>query len=857
MSKSPYTFSVVPKLPKKLEFLNDLAMNLWWSWTPDAEQIFPNIDAELWEKTEHNPVRFLRAVRQEKLTHASENEELVQHLASVGERLHAYLQEQETWFRQKYPDKTGELIAYFSAEFGLHESLPVYSGGLGILAGDHCKAASDLGIPFVAVGLMYRYGYFRQRLSRDGSQEAIFSNWNFHELPITPIRDSNGNYLLVSVDIQDHPVYARIWEAKVGRIKLYLLDTDIEQNSAEDRRITYQLYGGDVTMRIRQEILLGIGGCRALAALGLHPAAYHMNEGHSAFLALERIRNLVRTQQVDYYTAQQAVAASNIFTTHTPVPAGNDMFTPELIRQYFKKMLEETGMSLDEFLKLGRPWNASANDMFSMTIFALRTSRQANGVSRLHGEVSQAMWQNVWPNVPQQEVPITSITNGVHSATWLAPEMAEVYGKFLGADWRDHNSSQEFWNHIDKVPDDVLWITHSALKKDLIDFVRKRVREQRLRVGETPDRLRGASKVLDPDILTIGFARRFAPYKRATLLFRDMERLKKILHHPTHPVQFIFAGKAHPQDEEGKRILQQVYQISLNPEFSDRIVFVEDYDANVARHLVQGVDVWLNNPTRPLEASGTSGQKVGANGGINLSVLDGWWCEGYNGKNGWAVGEEFLSHDLKLQDEVDANSLYTLLEQEVVPLYYDREEDQLPSGWLEMMRESIRTIMPVFNTYRMVQEYTERLYLRAIDKARILSENQFAASKDLAQWKAKIRAQWPKVKVLDVTWDNPDRYRVLTTGESFKLSAKVFLGEIPPEHVSVEVYYGEQTSDQIEHAVIMRMQQVQHAGDGIYQYFGEMVPREGGVYGFDVRVVPNHPNLSQNHELRLITWNNK
>ena len=387
--------------------------------------------------------------------------------------------------------------------------------------------------------------------------------------------------------------------------------------------------------------------------------------------------------------------------------------------------------------------------------------------------------------------------------------------------------------------------------------MRKRVREQRLRVGETPERLRDASRLLDPSILTIGFARRFAPYKRATLLFRDLERLKKILHHPTRPVQFIFAGKAHPQDEEGKRILQQVYQHSMDPAFSDRIVFVEDYDANVARHLVQGVDVWLNNPTRPLEASGTSGQKIGANGGINLSVLDGWWCEGYNGKNGWAVGEEFLSHDLKLQDEVDANSLYTLLEQEVVPLYYDREEDQLPSGWLAMMRESIRSIMPVFNTYRMVQEYTQRLYLKAIDKARILSDHHYAASKDLAQWKARIRGLWPKVKVLEVTWENPDRYRVLTTGESFKISAKVFLGEIPPEHVSVEAYFGEQTADQIENAVMTPMQQVQNEGNGVYHYYGEMVPSEGGVYGFDVRVVPNHPNLSQKHELRLITWNNK
>ncbi|MBV9464164.1 MAG: alpha-glucan family phosphorylase, partial [Verrucomicrobiae bacterium] len=716
--------------------------------------------------------------------------------------------------------------------------------------------ASDLGLPFVAVGLLYRHGYFRQRLNRDGWQEAIFSNWNFHELPLSLVRDANGNASTISVDIPDHPVYARIWEAKVGRIRLFLLDTDIDQNSNEDRRITYQLYGGDLQMRLRQEMLLGIGGCRALAKLGIRPTVYHMNEGHSAFLAIERIRRLVQEEGLPYYTALQVVAAGSIFTTHTPVPAGNDVFSPDLMRQYFGKMIDELKVPWDDFMKLGRPWNGTLNDLFSMTILALRTSRSANGVSRLHGEVSQAMWQNVWPNVPQHEVPITSITNGVHTATWLASDLADLYSKYLGDDWKDRNSDQAFWDQIAGIPDDALWLVHAKLKGRLIQFVRNRLREQRLRVGETPDCLRAASRVLDPSVLTIGFARRFAPYKRATLLFRDLERLKKIVHHPERPVQFIFAGKSHPRDEEGKKILQTVYQISMNPEFSERIVFVEDYDANVARHLVQGVDVWLNTPTRPLEASGTSGEKAAANGVLNLSVLDGWWCEGYNGRNGWAVGEEFLFHDLKLQDEVDANSLYTLLEQEVVPLYYERREDsKLPAEWLARMRESIRTILPVFNTYRMVQDYANRLYMPAASKARRLRENNFAAAKELAEWKARIRQQWTKVKVLNVSWDEPDRYRVLTTGECFKIRAKVALGEIPPDQVSVQAYFGEQTADQIEHAAIVELGMHQDLGGGNYEYLGEMCPREGGVYGFDVRVVPKGGDrLSQEHELRLITW---
>ena len=565
------------------------------------------------------------------------------------------------------PAKSRKPIAYFSAEFGFHESIPNYSGGLGILAGDHCKSASDLDLNFVAIGLLYRHGYFKQQIDKEGTQQAVNLNQNFHHLPIREVRRGDAN-LLISVGILDREVFAKIWQLQVGRISLYLLDTDTPENSAEDRLITAELYGGDLEMRMRQEMVLGIGGVKALSALGIDAEVYHMNEGHSAFLSLERIRLRVVEQHLDFYSALQVVAAANIFTTHTPVPAGNDAFPREMMKKYFGGLATQLQIPFDELLRFGQT-SADPQAAFSMTILALRMSRHANGVSKLHGEVSQALWKDVWAGVPVHEVPITSITNGIHTKTWMAPEFSALYTKFLG-DWEEHQTEQEFWRGVIHIPDGQLWETHQKLKLRLVEFVRERVRIARERVGESPESIRNANRILDPEILTIGFARRFATYKRGALLFSDHDRLYRLLNDTTRPVQFIFAGKSHPRDEGGKALIQQVYKFSREAGFENRVVFVEDYDTYIARRLVQGVDLWLNNPLRPLEASGTSGMKLPPNGGLNLSVLDGWWCESYNGNNGWAIGAEINNGSVEFQSEVDAGSLYQLLENQIIPLYY-------------------------------------------------------------------------------------------------------------------------------------------------------------------------------------------
>ena len=742
-------------------------------------------------------------------------------------------------------------IAYFSAEFGFHESIPNYSGGLGILASDHCKSASDLDLNFVAIGLLYRHGYFRQQIDKEGIQEAINLNQNFHHLPIREVRRGDMSSL-VSVPILDRDVFAKLWELRVGRVSVYLLDTDTPENSAEDRLITAELYGGDLEMRMRQEIMLGIGGVKALSALGIQPDVFHMNEGHSAFLALERIRLNVIQKKLDFYSALQVVAAANIFTTHTPVPAGNDSFPREMMRKYFGAFAKELNIPFDELFSFGQT-RVDPSDPFSMTILALRLSRHANGVSKLHGEVTRSLWKDVWAGVPVQEVPITSITNGVHTKTWMAPEFSALYQKHLGA-WEEHLAEPEFWRGVIDIPDTQLWETHQKLKLRLIEFVRERVRRRRERVGESPEAIRKVNRILDPEILTIGFARRFATYKRGTLLFSDKERLKRLLNDTTRPVQFIFAGKAHPRDEAGKALIQEVYKFSREVGFENRIVFLEDYDSYIARRLVQGVDLWLNHPLRPLEASGTSGMKSAPNGGINLSVLDGWWREGYNGNNGWAIGAEISNGTVEFQNEGDASSLYQLLENQIIPLYYAKPDGKLPLAWLQLMRESIRSVTPVFNTQRMVKDYTERLYIPAAKSYEDFSRNGCGAATQLSQWKTQIRKDWPQVHISDVQVANKDRQNILV-GESLEITARVHLGAVDPNHVRVEAYHGEADNGDVRNpAATVLNQSSQADGSGNYIYQGSVPATESGTYGFSVRVVPNHPHLMQAHELRLITW---
>jgi len=845
------TYNVTPILPAPLEPLRELSFNLWWTWEPAARRLFRELDPELWNQTNHNPVRMLQLSRQSRLEELAQDKNFLRELKQVFEDFEKYLGRRETYGKTGPGAAIKNPIAYFSAEFGFHESIPNYSGGLGILAGDHCKSASDLDLNFVAIGLLYRHGYFRQQIDKDGVQAAINLNQSFYHLPIREARHGEMK-LLISVPILDREVFAKVWELRVGRVNVYLLDTDVPENSPEDRRITAELYGGDLEMRMRQEIVLGIGGVKALTALGVQPDVFHMNEGHSAFLALERIRLNVVEKKLDFYSALQVVAAANVFTTHTPVPAGNDSFSREMMQKYFGKFAKELNISFEELFSFGHT-RLNPDEPFSMTILALRLSRHANGVSKLHGDVSRSLWKDVWSGVPMHEVPITSITNGVHTKTWMAPEFAALYRKHLG-DWEEHLTEPDFWRGVIDIPDAQLWETHQQLKRRLIDFVRERERRRRERLGESPESIRRVNRILDPEILTVGFARRFATYKRGALLFSDKERLKRLVNDATRPVQFLFAGKAHPRDEAGKALIQEVYRFSREAGLETRIIFVEDYDSYIARRLGQGVDLWLNHPLRPLEASGTSGMKSAPNGGINLSVLDGWWREGFNGSNGWAIGAEINDGSTDFQNEVDASSLYQLLENQIVPLYYAKPDGKLPLAWLQLMRESIRSVTPVFNTQRMVKEYTEKLYIPAAQAEENFSRDGCGAAKHLSQWKTQMRKDWPQVQVSDVQVANKDKQSI-SVGESLQISARVHLGAVDPQHVRVEAYHGEVDDGDLCNPTATVLNQNSRAdGNGNYLYQGSVPAAESGTYGFSVRVVPTHPCLMQAHELRLITW---
>ncbi|MCZ7552045.1 MAG: alpha-glucan phosphorylase [Anaerolineae bacterium UTCFX2] len=705
-TQTPNSFS----LPRRIHGLAGLAYNLWWTWNPDAQRLFSRIDAELWEQTYHNPIKFLRQVSRARLNAATNNRyylEFYDHMLRLYEQ---YMQPEQTWFSSAYPDLNDRLIAYFSMEFGLHETLPIYAGGLGVLSGDHAKEASDLGLPFIAIGFFYTEGYFTQYISEDGWQEAQYNVQKFEDLPVLPVLEEDGTPLTVSVELPDRAVQVRLWEVRVGRAPLYLLDANLEQNSFHDRALTARLYSSDLDLRISQEILLGIGGVRALRKMGYAPAVWHMNEGHSAFMVLERIRELV-TDGMTYEEAAQNVHDASVFTTHTPVPAGNDEFPLWLVEKYFSHFWPQLGLDRDQFINLARH-EVSWGDLFSMPALALTHSAGRNAVSELHGQVARRMWAYLWPDRPEDETTITHITNGVHVGTWLARRLRHLFDRYLGAEWLERADDPDVWELVNNIPDAQIWEVRLHLKRKLAAYVRERAR-QRWRSGSWhPIQVVASGVLLNPYALTIGFARRFAPYKRANLLFTDVDRLLKIINNAERPVQIIFAGKSHPDHEGGKMIIQEVYRTVKRSESGGRLVFLEDYDMNLARYLVQGVDVWLNTPRRPNEASGTSGQKAGMNGVLNFSVLDGWWREGYNGRNGWAIGEDLDYADAEAQDAADAKSLYDLLENEIVPLFYQtRSSDGLPGEWILRMKESIRTIGPQFSMRRMVKEYLERLYL--------------------------------------------------------------------------------------------------------------------------------------------------
>ncbi len=697
------------RLPVALQDLATLAFNYWWTWSGEQLRLFSAIDHRLWEECHHNPVLFLRRVSRERLDEVATDPDYLQMVQRLMVRFRQYMQAPpRTGLPGIGPDRP---VAYFCAEFGLHESLPLYAGGLGILAGDHLKSASDLGVPLVGVGLLYRQGYFRQRLNRMGWQEDYYIDHRFEDLPLVLMRTPTGQPLTVTVEIRGRQVQAQIWRVRVGRTDLYLMDSDLPQNDPIDRWLTGHLYGGNQETRIAQEILLGIGGVRLLHTLGITPGVYHLNEGHAAFALLEVARmEMARTGQ-SFYAVEAQVRQKCVFTTHTPVPAGHDAFSPDLMDSFFASYWPQLQLSREQFLalgarRLGDPW-----EPFNMTVLALRLTRTANGVSKLHGEVSRQMWSILYPDRPVAQVPIGAITNGVHPQTWTAPLMAELFCTYVHPEWDKQVADAALWERVYQIPDRELWQRHQALKQRLISHTRTCVARSWEQRGEPPERVAAIAHWLDPEVLTIGFARRFSPYKRGHLIIRDPERAKRLLTHPERPVQLILAGKAHPADEEGKRIIQRLIEWCRDPELQPRVAFIEDYDMHTARCLVQGVDLWLNNPRRPLEASGTSGQKVCFNGGINFSVLDGWWCEGYQaGVNGWAIGEDLHTSNQELQDQQDSESLYRLLETEIVPMYYDRDAEGLPRAWIQRMKASIATNVPRFNTVRMLEDYLQQVY---------------------------------------------------------------------------------------------------------------------------------------------------
>jgi len=846
------SLSVFPAIPERLGELNDLIYNLWWSWSPRAQEMFMSIDAVIWEEVNHNPVKLLRRVSPERLELLAKDREFLDLFDGVIDSFQEYMNPESTWFSRTYPKHKEDQIAYFSAEFGLHESLPIYSGGLGILSGDHCKSASDLGLPFVGVGFLYPQGYFTQYIADDGSQEAIYEKLDFYEAPVMAARDADGKEIIISVELPGRSVYARVWRIQVGRIPLYLLDTNVEQNAESDRELAARLYGGDHEIRIAQEVVLGIGGVRALRALGITPSVYHMNEGHSAFLSLERVRELVQEQHLSFFEAQQVVSASSVFTTHTPVPAGNDAFAFDLIDKYFRTYWGQMGLDRIGFMNLAR-WQTPWGELFSMTVLALRFAAYANGVSRLHGHVARKMWSGLWPDLPVEEVPITHITNGVHTGTWLSTELAALYDEYLGAEnWREEPDLIDIWNKVDDIPDEALWKWHQSLRHKSLDFLRERVAYQRRRYGDSPAEIEAAYKLFDPDALTIGFARRFATYKRANLIFHDMERIKRILNDSDCPVQIVFSGKAHPADEPGKALIKQIHQLSKEPDFLGKVIFIENYDINIARHLVQSVDLWLNTPRRPNEASGTSGEKAALNAVPNFSVLDGWWVEGYNGEDGWVIGDEREYRDEATQDEADAQSLYNTLEKEIIPLFSNRDTTGTPHEWVRRMKASIKYCAPRFSMSRQVKDYVNKLYMPAIKAGKKMSGDDFAAAKALAHWKEQIYRNWGHVHI---SAEHLDIER-LSMGECIQLKAQVSLGAISQEDVAVEIVWGwrSEEEEELQDIRIIPMTVESAQPTGVLKYTGKLCFDTNGKFGYAIRVLPVHPDMNNRYEAALVKW---
>jgi starch phosphorylase len=828
------TFQVHPNIPENLAFLEDLSRNIWWCWTRDAVELFRRIDPRLWAECGRNPICFLTQVAQGRLEKLSRDPSYLSHLGRVRELFDKRVLQTELGI--ELPFAPGEHVAYFSMEFGLHESLPLFAGGLGILAGDHLKAASNMGLPVVGIGLMYRQGYFRQYLNHEGWQQEAYPETDFFSLPIKRVRDDSGNEFRIAIRGPDGPVHAIIWRIDVGRVPLFLLDTNILENKPEHREITARLYAAEPRIRLAQEVLLGIGGMRALAAMKIKAKIVHMNEGHCTFAALERLSQIAEEHAIDLKTAMQIVPRTTIFTTHTPVAAGHDEFPADMVRPYLKQLAEKLETTEAELLSWGQPAGSDANGPVSMFILGVHLSAYCNGVSQLHGHVARRMWAHAWPGRPVDEIPIRHITNGVHIGTFVSQEFGSLFDRYLGPDWYLGSQRPENIKRIDEIYNEELWRAHELNRSRLVRTCRERLRRQYQSRNAPRSVLEAVEKALDPGILTIAFARRFATYKRAYLLIMDPQRLEALINNTRFPVQIIFAGKAHPRDNEGKDLIRQLFQFANRASVRDKFAFLENYDMHLARHLLQGADIWLNTPRRPFEACGTSGMKAAINGALNVSVLDGWWCEGYRETAGWSLGNGEEYEDQAYQDAVESQALYNILENEVIPCFYDRKNGDWPVIWIEKMKASMKMAMEKFCSLRMVMDYAKDVYAPAAHWHELLTADNAAESQRLSAQFERVRAHWKSVQVGPPQRDSLGTHRV---GDSFRVSSVVRLGELKPEEVDLELYYGYFKSfAELGESRVVPMDVEQDHGDGSYTYACTLSCSKAGRFGFSVRATP-------------------
>ena len=845
--------TVNPQLPKRINKLSTIANNLWWSWNTEFLRLFQRIDMDLWEQSNKNPVKFLKHVSQERLEEAAKDVTFLKEYDKIVEEFEDYMNSKNTWFSKNYPEEKGDLIAYFSAEYGLDQTIPIYSGGLGILSGDHLKSASDLGIPLVAVGLLYKDGYFSQKINGDGQQQSEYNEIDLYDLPINPVKNEVGEDLIIYVKFPKRRLYLKVWSINVGRVKLYLLDSDIEKNNPEDRDVTLKLYGGDQEMRIRQEVVLGQAGVELLTKyLKVEPTVYHMNEGHSAFLNLEIIKNIIAEKHVSFEVAKDIASSKTVFTTHTPVPAGNDIFPLELVEKYFKDFWPKLGLSRDEFMQLGMKPGKKLDSGFNMGILALKIAGKKNGVSKLHGAVSRELFGEIWPNIASNEAPIGYVTNGIHTCSWLAPKMKELYNQYLMPYWQDSMYQDKVWEKINAIPNEKLWNVHNERKVKLLKLVKENTTERLRRSGYSYEDITEIVSKINPNALTIGFARRFATYKRATLIFKDLERITQILNNADRPVQLIFAGKAHPADKEGQDLIKFIHQVSMMPQFKGKIFLLENYNIAMSRYLISGVDVWLNNPRRPMEASGTSGQKASVNGVINFSVLDGWWAEGYNQKNGWTIGNNSEYDSYEAQDQADSQSLYRTLEEKIIPAYYEREENNLPTRWIEIMKNSITSTGGKYSTARMLVDYTNKYYMPLAK----LTKKYYSNIDNVAEyntWKKDLYTNWKDIKINQT--NNLDNITV-DAGNKIEVGCEVELPNIDIENIEVEVYYGKILENGIvENVSIIPMQLADSDEEQRKYYFTAKIELStGGNYGYTFRVMPKNEMILEPANLNLVKW---